>query len=223
MPWIPGQVLQMYFEENVLDTGQNNFITVVSGLPRSGTSMMMRMLESGGIPVLTDGFRKADEDNPRGYYEFEAVKRMDKDASWLPHALGKAVKVIYVLLYALPADQMYKVIFMRRNLNEVIASQKVMLRRRQEQSSLSPEQLAGSFDEQLQKLYSWMERKSNFEILYLDYDNVLGQPGQTVSEISRFLDLRLDTDAMMGVIDPSLYRNRSAAFESNCDAMSMPR
>lgn len=184
--------------------------------------MMMRMLENGGISVLTDGFRKADEDNPLGYYEFEAVKRLDKDASWLSQAHGKAIKVIYVLLYTLPPDQMYQVIFMRRSLHEVIASQKAMLRRRQEQSSLSSEQLAESFDKQLQELYSWMDRQPNFETLYLDHQNVLTQPGHAVSEISRFLHLRLDTDAMMGVIDPSLYRNRSAACEAHQDTMSMP-
>src|SRR5436190_6401634 len=99
--------------------------------------MMMRMLAQGGIPVLTDGFRQADQDNPLGYYEFEAVKRLDKDTSWLPDAYQKAVKIIYIFLYNLPPSHRYKVLFMKRNLKEVVASQKVMLRRRQEGDRLS--------------------------------------------------------------------------------------
>ena len=105
------------------------FLTVVSGLPRSGTSMMMRMLEQGGLPVLIDGVRTADDDNPNGYYEFEAVKQTREDASWLEGSEGKAVKMVYRLLYDLPPDRAYRVLFMTRNLDEVLASQRVMLTR----------------------------------------------------------------------------------------------
>lgn len=188
-----------------------NFITVVSGLPRSGTSMMMRMLEKGGVPVLTDGFRTADEDNPLGYYEFEAVKRLDKDASWLTDAHNKAVKIIYIFLYSLPPEHGYKVLFMKRNLEEVVASQKVMLRRRQEGDRMSDQQLMDSFNDQLQRLDLWIRRQQNFTIHYLDYDEVVTRPAQAAADITRFLGLQLDVEAMIQSVDPSLHRNRSSA------------
>ena len=191
-------------------TPGDNFITIVSGLPRSGTSMMMRMLERGGMPVLTDGARSADDDNPLGYYELEAVKRLDKDKSWLPDAYGKAVKAIYVFLYSLPNDHRYKVLFMKRNLEEVVASQKVMLQRRQEEGGrLTDQQLADSFSRQLQKLDEWIGRQENFAILYLDYNKLLGDPETAVFEIDRFLGLQLNTDAMIEAVDPTLHRQRS--------------
>src|SRR5882724_6754601 len=114
-----------------------DFITVVSGLPRSGTSMMMRMLEGGGLPVMADGIRTADDDNPRGYYEFEPVKRLNRETSWLPAAYSKAIKIIYIHLYNLPSEHRYKVLFLERSLDEVIASQRAMLERRQETSQLN--------------------------------------------------------------------------------------
>jgi hypothetical protein len=186
------------------------FITVVSGLPRSGTSMMMRMLESGGMSLLTDGIRTADDDNPRGYYEFEPVKRLDRDTSWLMNAYNKAVKIIYIFLYNLPPDHRYKVLFLRRNLDQVIASQKVMLQNRRQAGALSDEQLMESYDNQLQKLYSWIKRQNNFDILYLDYEEILSEPENAALHITRFLGLSLNTDAMIQSIEPALHRNRSA-------------
>lgn len=174
--------------------------------------MMMRMLENGGIPVMTDGFRKADDDNPLGYYEFEAVKRLDKDNSWLTDAGGKAIKVIYIFLYSLPRDYKYKVIFMKRNLDEVVASQKVMLRRRQEGDRLSDQQLMDSYQQQLQKLDLWIRAQDNFTILYLDYPEVVAEPQNAVGEITRFLGLSLDTDAMMKTVEPALHRHRSSTL-----------
>ncbi|MCC6587047.1 MAG: MFS transporter [Bryobacterales bacterium] len=188
-----------------------DFITVVSGLPRSGTSMTMRMLEQGGLPALTDGFRQADEDNPLGYFEFEAVKRLDKDASWLRGAGNKAVKVIYIFLYQLPVDYKYKVIFIRRNLDEVVASQKAMLRRRKEGDRLTDEQLMASYQAQLEKLDLWLRRQENFSVLYLHYSDVVERPLEAAEEIERFLGVPLDTQAMAQAVDPSLHRNRSAA------------
>jgi hypothetical protein len=184
------------------------FITVVSGLPRSGTSMTMRMLEKGGLPVLTDGFRKADEDNPLGYYEFEPVKQLDKDASWLPDAYNKAVKIIYVFLYNLPREHRYKVLFMKRSLEEVVASQKLMLRRRQEGDRMSDQQLMDSFNDQLQRLDLWLRHQDNFTVRYLDYNEVVAEPARAAFEISRFLGVQLDIDAMIESVDPSLHRNR---------------
>jgi hypothetical protein len=114
-------------------------IVVVSGLPRSGTSMMMKMLEAGGIPVLTDYEREADEDNPKGYFEFERVKNLkDGDDAWLPQAKGKVVKVIAALLTDLPSSYEYEVIFMRRAMPEILASQRQMLIRRGEMQTLLP-------------------------------------------------------------------------------------
>jgi Sulfotransferase domain len=190
----------------------NEFITVVSGLPRSGTSMMMRMLDSGGLSLVTDGIRTADDDNPRGYYEFEPVKRLDRDTSWLVNAYNKAVKIIYIFLYNLPPDHRYKVLFLRRNLDEVIASQKVMLQNRQQAGALSDEQLMESYDNQLQKLYGWIKRQNNFDILYLDYEEILSEPENAALHITRFLGLPLNTDAMIQSIEPALHRNRSAVI-----------
>lgn len=190
-------------------TMDNGYITVVSGLPRSGTSMMMRMLENGGLPVITDRIRQADDDNPLGYYEFEPVKQLVKDASWLADAYGRAIKVIYILLYNLPGDHRYKVIFMKRDLGEVIASQKVMLRHRQQGDSLDDEELMQSFKQQLHTLYNWISSRENLTALYVDYGEILSDPKGGVSEIARFLAVPLDTEAMMKTIDPALYRNRS--------------
>jgi hypothetical protein len=170
--------------------------------------MMMRMLDRGGLPVLTDGFRQADPDNPLGYYEFEAVKRLDKDTSWLPDAYHKAVKIIYVFLYSLPPAHRYKVLFMKRSLDEVVASQKVMLRRRQEGDRMSDQQLMDSFSEQLDRLDLWMRKQENFAVHYLDYKEVLAEPARAALEISRFLGVPLDVEAMSQSVDSSLHRNR---------------
>src|SRR5262245_15575927 len=104
-------------------------IIVVSGLPRSGTSLMMQMLDNGGIEVVTDNVRAADTDNPRGYYELEKVKRVKQDASWLPQARGKAFKMVSQLLYDLPASERYLVVFMERDFDEMLLSQEKMLQR----------------------------------------------------------------------------------------------
>ncbi len=173
--------------------------------------MMMRMLEKGGVPLLTDGFRQADQDNPLGYYEFEAVKRLDKDTSWLPGAYNKAVKIIYIFLYSLPATHRYKVLFMKRSLEEVIASQKVMLRRRQEGDRLSDQQLMDSFAEQLERLDLWMRKQDNMMVHYLDYKEVLAEPSRAALEISQFLGIQMDLEAMTRSVDSSLHRNRSSA------------
>ena len=105
-------------------------VIIVSGLPRSGTSMMMKMLEAGGLKILTDNLREADANNPKGYYEFERVKQMkDGNLAWLPDAVGKVVKIVTGLIIYLPSDYKYKIIFMKRDLNEVLSSQKKMLGR----------------------------------------------------------------------------------------------
>ncbi|MDW8316999.1 MAG: sulfotransferase domain-containing protein [Anaerolineae bacterium] len=187
-------------------------VVVVSGLPRSGTSMMMRMLEAGGLPVLTDRLRAADEDNPKGYYEFERVKQLDKgDHAWLPEAQGKAVKVISALLEHLPPDYPYRVIFVERRMEEVLASQKKMLARRGEPTDrVSDEEMARLFAKHLQKVKLWLSAQPNFRVLYVDYNRMVADPWPYVRQINQFLDGRLDEARMVEVVDPALYRNRAA-------------
>jgi hypothetical protein len=185
-------------------------ITVVSGLPRSGTSMMMKMLDAGGLAPLTDEIRTADADNPKGYYEFERVKKLDKgDTAWVPQARGKAVKVIAALLQYMPPDQRYKVIFMRRSIDEILRSQKQMLIRRGEPTDkVSDEELAALFHKHLDHTRSWIEKQPNIEVLYVSYNDVLSDPLPQVRQINQFLDGDLDVDKMVGVVDPNLYRQR---------------
>jgi Sulfotransferase domain len=184
-------------------------VIVVSGLPRSGTSMMMRMLEAGGVPVLVDNLRQADEDNPNGYYEFEPVKGVRDDHSWLEDAGGKAVKMVYRLLYDLPADRTYKVIFMTRSLQEVIASQNTMLERGGKSSNdLSGEQLAEIYRKQLADARAWLDGRPNFKVLYVDYGDVLHDTPRVVEGLRAFLGGDLNTAAMVEVPTPALYRQR---------------
>jgi hypothetical protein len=180
---------------------------VVSGLPRSGTSMMMQMLTAGGVSALTDGIRRADEDNPRGYYELEAVKRTKDDASWLNEAEGKAVKIIYALITDLPTDRPYRVIMMRRKTEKVMQSQADMLARLGESGSqLSPDELAATYERQLHQVMSYMERHDCFEFIEVWYGAILAFPRTQVERIDRFLSGRLDVEAMVAAIDPSLQR-----------------
>ena len=184
-------------------------ITIVSGLPRSGTSMMMKMLEAGGMEPLTDELREPDRDNPKGYYEFERVKQLEHDKGWLPDAEGKVVKIISQLLQHLPADYAYQVIFMRRRMEEILASQERMLMRRGEESKqISDERLAALFRKHLEHVQAWLERQPNFEVTYVSYNRVLEKPRQEARRIDAFLDEDLDVDAMAEVVDPSLYRQR---------------
>jgi hypothetical protein len=188
----------------------DEFLTIVSGLPRSGTSMMMRMLEAGGMPVVTDKLRQADIDNPLGYYEFEPVKKVKEDHSWVAAALGKGVKMVYSLLYHLPANYHYRVLFMRRKMEEVLASQKKMLARLGKSSSqVSDEQMAKMFRSQLEKFFAWVTSQPNFSLLDVDYNLMISDPTEQVAKVCRFLGGSLNPTAMAGVVDLSLHRNRS--------------
>jgi hypothetical protein len=172
--------------------------------------MMMKMLEAGGISLVIDNIRTADEDNPKGYYEFERVKQLDKgDTAWLADSRGKAVKVVSALLEHLPAGYRYKVLFMNRRLPEVIASQRKMLARRGETTELSDEQLAGLLRKHVQQVKTWIARQPNFEMLDLDYNAMLIDPEPFVERIVAFLDMDLDAQGMTAVVDPALYRNRT--------------
>lgn len=187
-----------------------NMIVIVSGLPRSGTSMMMRMIEAGGVPALVDNIRTADEDNPRGYYEFEPVKKTKEDAAWLNDAPGKVVKMVYRLLYDLPPDRTYHVIFTRRHLDEVIRSQDKMLERLGKQGgNLPPEKLRGLFEQQIREVEEWLAKQDNFKLVYADYNTTLQDPEPTVQAVNEFLGGKLDVAAMRKVVEPQLYRQRS--------------
>lgn len=171
--------------------------------------MMMQLLEAGGLPALTDNIRQADEDNPRGYYEFEAVKQVQQDASWLDDARGKVVKMVYRLLYDLPGDYSYRVVFMKRRLEEVIASQEEMLRRLgKEDDGVEKGQLVGIYRRQLQDVERWLQARPNFRVLYVDYQEALEHPERVVEQLNTFLGNSLDTEAMLRVPDRSLYRQR---------------
>lgn len=189
-----------------------DYVTIVSGLPRSGTSMMMQLLDSGGVPALTDNLRRPDEDNPKGYYEFERVKQLNEDTSWLDDVRGKVVKMVYRLLYDLPNTHSYRVVFMRRNLDEVIASQEAMLQRQgKANGDVDAAQLAALYRRQLDDIESWLEQQPSFSVLYVDYHDVLENPEAVVEQLNTFLDGRLDTHAMLRVPDTSLYRQRKGA------------
>jgi hypothetical protein len=192
-------------------TEQRNFITIVSGLPRSGTSMMMQMINAGGIPSLVDNVRKPDEDNPTGYYEFEPVKQTKKNPSWLDQAPGKVVKMVHMLLLDLPTDRPYRVVFTHRDIKEVVASQNVMLRRHGKGTDDLPEdKISAMFEAQLAKVDHYLGQHACFEVLSVRYNDVLKDPHPTVEALNAFLGGDLDTRAMMAVVDPSLYRNRMA-------------
>ena len=188
----------------------DNTIVVVSGLPRSGTSMMMKMLEAGGIPPLTDKIRTADDDNPKGYYEFERVKKLKEgDTAWLDEAHGKAVKVITALLTYLPDTYNYNVVFMERALPEVLASQrKMLINRGEDPDKVSEEELTELFQKHLSQVMSWIESQSNVRYLGVSYNNLLQDPEPYVGQINQFLGNTLEVKDMAGVVDTKLYRQR---------------
>jgi hypothetical protein len=184
-------------------------ITVVSGLPRSGTSLMMQMLQAGGLDILTDNVRSADEHNPRGYLEYEAVKRTGEDAAWLDFAEGKAVKIVYLLLKALPANRKYRVILMRRVIEEVIASQEAMLDKRQNKGAQLPgPQLARILSAQLDEVVQWVKQQLHFELLSVSYNELLKDPAAQADRVSDYCG-GLDVSRMIEAIVPDLYRRRT--------------
>jgi hypothetical protein len=183
-------------------------IIVVSGLPRSGTSMMMKMLNAAGIEPVTDNIRTADEDNPKGYYELEKVKQLDKDNSWVGDCKGKVIKVISMLLKPLPANQDYKIIFMRRKMQEILDSQKQMLIRRNQPNPVPDEKMAEMFNKHLKDVEAFIEKQPNMECLYISYNDVLENPAVNVEKINEFLGGAMNTSAMLEVVDTALHRQR---------------
>jgi hypothetical protein len=185
-------------------------ITIVSGLPRSGTSLMMQMLVAGGMQPLSDGERKPDTDNPRGYLEWERIKQLPGNPSLIAEAEGKVVKVISRLLLALPAGHEYRVIFMQRPMQEVLASQDQMLRRRGSyKEGTDPAAITAAFQKHLREVDAWLEGKSYVKYLRASYHDVLSDPMDISQKLANFLEMRLNVDAMCDQIDASLYRNRA--------------
>ena len=186
-------------------------VIVVSGLPRSGTSMAMQMLAAAGVSVVTDGVRKAGEDNPKGYFEDERVKDLHKDEhdrGWLRNARGKAIKIISFLLKDLPETNNYKVIFMRRDLPEVLASQQKMLDRRGEQNDIEDEKMLEIWKDHLWRVNYLLKHADHIESLEIPYKDVVAEPLEQARRMKDFLGLPLDPEQMADAVDAKLYRNR---------------
>jgi hypothetical protein len=183
-------------------------ITIVSGLPRSGTSLMMQMLAAGGMPLLTDLERKPDIDNPRGYCEWEPAKLLPKQPTRIDEAEGKAVKVISQLLLSVPRGRSYKLIFMERPLPEVLASQDEMLKRRGGADPVDRALLTSAFRHHMQEVIAWLEQREDIPVCRMGYRKVLGDPSASARAVRDFLGIDLNLEAMALAVDPSLYRNR---------------
>jgi len=187
----------------------NETITIVSGLPRSGTSMMMKMLTAGGLELLTDNIRAADEDNPKGYFEFERVKQIENDKAWLEDARGRVVKLISALLKHLPTAYNYKVIFMRRAMPEILASQRQMLIRRGEPADAVPDdKMAAMFNKHVAQVESWLAAQPNIDVLYVSYNEVMKDSRSQAERINLFLGGSLKVEEMVDVVDRGLYRQK---------------
>jgi hypothetical protein len=185
-------------------------IIIVSGLPRSGTSLMMQMLVAGGVEILTDALRQADVDNPKGYFEFEPVKHLQDDASWLDTAHGKAIKVIAGLLPDLPPDKRYAILFMLRPLEEVLASQRAMLQRRHATTTGPADAaMAAMFEHHLQQTQAWLRDQPHMDVLYVQHHTLLEQPREQAERIQCFLKREMAIERMVAVVDSTLYRHRA--------------
>jgi len=185
-------------------------ITIVSGLPRSGTSLMMQMLVAGGMTPLSDGERTADADNPRGYLEWERIKQLPSDPGCIAEAEGKVVKVISRLLLSLPGGHEYRVIFMQRPLPEVLASQDQMLQRRGTyKEGVDPAAISAAFEKHLREVYTRLDSRSDVKAVRVAYHDALQNPDEVGRKLSEFLGIKLNLEAMAAQVDGSLYRNRA--------------
>ena len=185
-----------------------DFIAVVSGVPRSGTSLLMQMLAAGGLPVLPDGARPPDAHNPRGYFEFEPAKALAMNADWLPRAVGRAVKVVHTLVTALPEGFDYRLVLVRRELAQVVASQDALLAGHAPPGP-SAQRLAEIYARQLVELEHWLGGRPGFSVLELDYGRLLADPSRAARSLDGFLGVGLDTEAMAGAVAPDLWHQRA--------------
>lgn len=189
-------------------------VYIVSGLPRSGTSMMMRMLAEGGLDVITDRLRAANEDNPEGYFELEEVKQLPAGAAaWLADAGGRAVKIVSSLLEHLPAEYSYKIIFMEREIEEILASQRKMLKRRNEESGVDDGKMETLLRTHLSAVKPWLARQPNMQVLYVSYNELVRNPAALCRNVAVFTDLPLDQERMRSVPNGDLYRNRKTTAQ----------
>jgi Sulfotransferase domain len=203
-------MLKNIFGGKTSQRNDSKTIIVVSGLPRSGTSMMMKMLEEGGIPILTDAVRSADDDNPNGYYEFELVKKLpDGQNKWLAEANHKVVKIISALLEHLPANYRYKIIFMEREPREILASQQKMLANRNEKSEISDAEMQEQFQRHLAAIKYWLARQPNMDVMYVDYNKMISKPENYCQALADFIAIPVDVSKMLAVPNERLYRNRA--------------
>jgi hypothetical protein len=185
-------------------------VIIVSGLPRSGTSLMMQMLSAGGLPLLTDSHRQPDESNPLGYYEYAPVKRMHVgETAWLSQASGRGVKIVSALLPTLPANITARVIFMQRDLDEVVRSQRAMLERLNKPTqTFDAESLRAEYAAHLSAVRAWLKSRTNLQYLDISYTDLVCAPAEHTPRVATFLGGKLNPAAMAAAVDPSLYRER---------------
>lgn len=183
-------------------------ITVATGLPRSGTSMLMQILESGGMEIFTDSIRKADINNSKGYYEYEKVKKLQQDNSWLDQAEGKAIKVIVPLLKYLPMNFRYQMVFIERNLDEVLRSQTEMLTRLNKPDNADESQLRNAFQSQITFAKKSLHNQHNVDVLYVNYNEIIKNPAKHLKTIHEFIEPSLDYEKMVQCVDSKMYRQR---------------
>ncbi len=185
-------------------------VTIVSGLPRSGTSMMMQMLAAAGLTPHTDDKRAADDDNPRGYFEHEQATRLRQDAKWIPEARGRVVKIVATLLPHLPPGEDYRIVLMLRNLDEVVASQRAMLRRlKREGARLKDADLKQAFTGELMRVHRWFQSRPDVAVLPVDYAATLADPQATAARLAAFLGAPFDAAAAASSVAPELRRQKA--------------
>ena len=186
-------------------------ITVVSGLPRSGTSMMMQILHAGGLEPVTDNVRLADASNSKGYYEHEAVKALSKgNYECLRNAQGRAIKIISSLLKHLPCDHHYKVIFMQRDIDDVIESQdRMLLSLNKPLNSQDNKKIKKLYAQHLNNITSWLSQQDNIDVLYVNYTEVLNKPVNHIDLITEFTHIKADSKPMIDCIDKHMCHNEN--------------
>ncbi len=196
------------YKEDIKDNLKGT-IVIVSGLPRSGTSMMMQMLHKAGMDIFSDGIREPDENNPKGYYEHELVKSLARNKNWMKDAMGKVVKIISHLLTELPAQYHYKIIFMERDLDEVLMSQhKMLVRDGKAKEGAINLKLVNAFKQNLERIKNWAPKQSHVEIVYISHKNVINHPIEELKKLRDFLGADLNIDEMAKVVDKSLHREK---------------
>jgi len=180
-------------------------------MPRSGTSLMMHMLDAGGVPALSDGRRPADLHNPHGYFEDERTRRLAQDSSWIEEARGKAIKIIYRLLPHLPPRLEYDILFMERDLHEIYDSQKTMLEAKSDPSAgQDRDRMVHALGRDLDMVREWLAKQASIRCISVPYAKMVREPERWAVQVAQFLGRDLDVGAMAAVVDPALYRHRIA-------------